>query len=153
MSIEKMIAEHPDVTAESYNEALGKAVHHTMTCAAICNSCADACVAETADMRQCIRLCLDCADVCTATYRVASRRTGGDRQLIRTLLASCIEACERTAEECDRHDFAHCKRCALMCRECVDDCRAALVVLNQEAHAAGSHKHDVRPPDAASPAS
>ena len=43
MSIEKMIAEHPDVVRSgNYNESLGRAVKHAMYCAAICNSCADA---------------------------------------------------------------------------------------------------------------
>ncbi len=140
MSIEKMIAEHPHVAPSGHtNESLGRAVQQAMLCAAICNSCADACSAETMDMRQCIRLCSDCADVCTATYRVASRRTGGDRQLIRTLLATCIDACERCAEECEFHDHAHCRRCAQMCRECAADCRAALVVLNDEAHHDSHH--------------
>ncbi len=134
MSIEAMIAEHPQVRGDE-NAELGLAVKHAMYCAAICNSCADACVAEDMDMARCIRLCMDCADVCTATYRVASRRTDHNRQLIRTMLAVCIEACETCAEECERHDHAHCRRCAQMCRECARDCRAALEKLNDEVHA------------------
>ena len=136
MSIEKMISEHPAVGTD-YNEALGLAVKHAMYCAAICNSCADACSAEAMDMRRCIRLCMDCADVCTATYRVATRRTDHNRQLIRALLATCIEACEICAEECERHDNPHCRRCATMCRECAEDCRSALVTVNEEVHAEG----------------
>ena len=82
MSIEAMISEHPDVVASgNYNEALGLAVKHAMYCAAICNSCADACSAEEMDMRQCIRTCMDCSDVCEATYRTATRRTGSNREL------------------------------------------------------------------------
>lgn len=134
MSIEAMIAEHPQV-GNDYNETLGRAVKHAMYCSAICNACADACLAEAMDMSQCIRLNLDCSDVCLATSRIATRRTGHDRQLIRTMLAACIEACERCGEECSRHDNAHCRRCAQMCRECAEDCRAALAVLNDEAHA------------------
>lgn len=140
MSIEAMIAEHPQVGAD-YNESLGLAVRRAMLCSAICNSCADACIAGMKgpqdgragmDMSQCIRLCLDCSDVCQATARVAMRRTGHDRQLIRTMLAACIEACERCGEECARQEHAHCRRCAQMCRECADDCRAALAGLNAE---------------------
>lgn len=136
MSIEQMISEHPDVRGD-YNASLGLAVKHAMDCAAICNSCADACSAEEMDMRRSIRLTTDCADVCTATYRVASRRTDHNRQLIRTMLAACIEACEACAEECERHDNAHCRRCAVMCRECARDCRLALTQLNEEVHAEG----------------
>ena len=134
MSIKEMIKEHPSVGSD-YNESLGEAVKHAMYCAAICNSCADACSAEELDMRRCIRLCMDCADVCTATYRVASRRTDENRQLIRTMLATCIEACETCRAECEQHDNDHCRRCAQMCRECADDCRRALETLNDEVHA------------------
>jgi hypothetical protein len=139
MSIEAMISEHPQVGGD-YNESLGLAVRHAMLCSAICNSCADACIAEMKmgagmDMSQCIRLCLDCSDVCNATARVAMRRTGHDRQLIRTILAACIEACELCHAECAAHDNPHCRRCAQMCRECADDCRAALAGLNEEVHA------------------
>lgn len=138
MSIEAMISEHPDVAAEKgapFNDSLSLAVRHAMYCAAICNSCADACSAEPMDMRQCIRTCTDCADVCTATYRVASRRTGENRGLIRTMLALCIEACAICQAECAKHDTAHCRRCAKMCHECARDCRAALEGLNEEVHA------------------
>jgi len=134
MSIEAMISEHPQVGAD-LNESLALAVRRAMLCSAICNSCADACLAESMDMSQCIRLCLDCSDVCAATSRIATRRTGHNRQLIRTMLAVCIEACEDCGRECSRHGHAHCKRCALMCRECSDDCRVALEVLNAEVHA------------------
>ena len=137
MSIEKMISEHPDVVASgNYNEALGLAVKHAMYCAAICNSCADACVAEAMDMSQCVRTSLDCSDVCTATYRTATRRTGGNRELLRSVLATCIKACEICEAECAQHDNDHCRRCAQMCRECARDCRAALETLNEEAHEA-----------------
>jgi hypothetical protein len=136
MSIEAMISEHPDV-GDDLNPSLALAVKHAMYCAAICNACADACAAEAMDMRRSIRLTSDCADVCTATYRIATRRTDENRQLIRTMLAACIEACGTCAEECERHDHAHCRRCAEMCRECARDCRAALKNLNDEVHAEG----------------
>jgi len=128
MSIIEMIKEHPDVGAD-YNDALGQAVKHAMYCAAICNSCADACSAEDMDMRACIRLCMDCADVCTATYRVATRRTASNVPVIRAMLEACITACRLCAEECARHDEAHCQRCATMCRECLADCEKALASL------------------------
>ena len=136
MSIKEMIREHPAV-GPNYNELLAEAVKHSMYCAAICNSCADACSAEEMDMARCIRLCMDCSDVCTMTYRTATRRTDENRQLIRSVLAVCIEACEICAEECEKHDNAHCRRCAKMCRECAEDCRKALADLNDEVHADG----------------
>lgn len=129
MSIEAMIAEHPQV-GNAYNQALGRAVKTTMDCAAICNSCADACLAEPMNMSQCIRLNLDCADICLATSRVATRRAGHDVQLIRTMLKACIEACQRCGAECGKHENAHCQRCALTCNACVEDCLYALSSLD-----------------------
>ena len=125
MSIKEMISEHPDV-AGHLNEPLAEAVKHAMYCAAICNSCADACGAESMDMRDCIRKCMDCSDVCTATYRVATRRTGGNEPVLRAMLEMCVKACEECASECEKHDNAHCERCARMCRECAEDCKKAM---------------------------
>lgn len=130
MSIKEMIAEHPDVAGHE-NDILSDAVRHAMYCAAICNSCADACMAEknAAERAQCIRLCNDCSDICTTTYRVGSRRTGSNEAIIRSTLALCADACDACAEMCEMHDDAHCKRCAKMCRECAQDCRKAMDTL------------------------
>jgi len=125
MSLEKMISLHPDVHGD-VNEALALAARHTMLCALMCTSCADACLAEEMDMRQCIRTCTDCADICAATARVAVRRTGQNIGMLRAQVETCIRACELCAEECAGHDHEHCKLCASMCRECAEDCRSAL---------------------------
>ena len=127
MSIAKMIAAHPDVAGD-LNEPLALAVRHAMFCAAICTSCADACMAEdrVKEMRQCIRTCLDCADICDATFKVASRRTGSNEALLQEMLQLCITACDICAEECEKHDHEHCRLCAAMCRETARDCRAAV---------------------------
>ena len=68
-----------------------------------------------------------------ATYRVASRRTDENRSVIRAMLALCVKACETCADECEKHDNAHCRRCAQMCRECARDCKAAMEELHDEA--------------------
>ena len=130
MSIEKMIASHPAVGG-NLNEPLALAVRHAMFCSAICTSCADACLAEpnVEHMRQCIRTCLDCAEVCAATVSLATRRTGSNEILLQETLQLCVTACDICAEECERHDHDHCKRCAEMCRECARDCRAAVEAL------------------------
>lgn len=129
MSIQKMIAAHPDV-AGNVNEPLATAVRHAMFCAALCNSCADACSAETMDMRQCIRSCLDCADVCAATARVGTRRTGQNIEVMRAMFETCILTCNLCADECSRHDTDHCRQCTAMCRECAHDCQAALPTIH-----------------------
>jgi len=124
MSLEKMISLHPDVGG-AVNEALVKAARHSMLCSLFCTSCADACLAEQMDMRQCIRICLDCADVCVAASRLMVRRSAQDIEMLRTQMEACIRACEICAAECEKHDMEHCKLCATMCRECTDDCRKA----------------------------
>ncbi|PTQ10140.1 four-helix bundle copper-binding protein [Sphingomonas oleivorans] len=129
MSIHKMIAAHPDV-AGNLNEELATAVRHAMFCAIICTSCADACSAEKMDMVQCIRSCMDCADICDATARVATRRSGSNEAVIRSLLQTCIETCEICGAECETHEQAHCQLCAEMCRECATDCRKALATID-----------------------
>jgi hypothetical protein len=120
-----MIALHPDVGGDP-NEELSVAARQAMFCAALCTSCADACSAEQADMRQCIRSCLDCADICEAMSKVAVRRTGENVDVVRMLLETCISTCEICAEECEKHEHEHCRLCALMCGECAGDCRNAL---------------------------
>jgi hypothetical protein len=128
MSIRKMIAEHPDVKGH-INEPLAEAAKHAMYCALICTSCADACSAEEMDMTQCIRTCMDCADVCEATSRLAVRRAGSNEDALRAMLQACITVCEICAAECEKHEHAHCQRCAEMCRECARDCREALATI------------------------
>ncbi|NDV87963.1 four-helix bundle copper-binding protein [Aurantimonas aggregata] len=129
MSIEKMIHLHPDV-GQDLNEALATAARHSMLCSLFCTSCADACLAEEMDMRQCVRTCMDCADICSATAHLAVRRTGQNVELLRAQLEICIKACETCAAECGKHDHEHCKLCATMCRECADDCRKALATVH-----------------------
>jgi hypothetical protein len=124
MSIRKMIALHPEV-AGHLNQPLGDAVHHMMYCAKMCQSCADACVAEAVDMDQCIRLCSDCADICDATSNIALRQSGENDQIVREMLELCARACESCAAQCEKHNHEHCKLCAQMCRECARDCRVA----------------------------
>ena len=125
MSVAKMIALHPDVRGNP-NEALATAVRHTMFCATICTSCADACSAEKMDMRQCIRSCSDCADVCDATSKISVRRTGQNLEVVLTMLEACVRTCELCAQECEKHNHEHCRLCAEMCRECSNDCRKAI---------------------------
>lgn len=129
MSIHQMISLHPDVAGD-LNEPLATAARHAMFCSLMCTSCADACVAEEMDMRQCIRTCLDCADVCEATSRLAVRRTGQNIEALRAMVGTCIHVCELCATECEQHDHEHCRLCATMCRECAEDCRTAMPTVN-----------------------
>ena len=124
-----MIDLHPDVQGGG-NEALATAARHAMFCGLMCTSCADACMAEDMDMRQCIRACLDCSDVCAATARLAVRRTGSNVSTLELMLQSCVTICDRCGEECRHHMHGHCQLCAQMCFECARDCRAAISELS-----------------------
>ncbi|MGB3711673.1 MAG: four-helix bundle copper-binding protein [Erythrobacter sp.] len=127
MSIKEMIQDHPAV-GDDYNDQLGEAVKHTMYAAAIINSCADACLAENnaKERGECIRRCLDASDACTAFYRIGSRRTGGNVAAIKAAGAAAIIACEQCHELCKMHDDPHCKRCATMCEEVIEDVKKAV---------------------------
>ncbi|HTM31564.1 MAG TPA: four-helix bundle copper-binding protein [Vicinamibacterales bacterium] len=129
MRTEQIIATHPDVRGK-VNRALIAAIDELHACTQACTSCADACIAEemVAHLRQCIRLNLDCADVCAATASVATRRTGSNEELIRSMLATCVTACRRCGEECRTHAkmHEHCRQCAEACERCEKTCDAAL---------------------------
>ena len=129
MSIRKMISMHPDVAGHN-NEPLGDAVHHAMYCAMMCMSCADACMAEEMDMRQCVRTCSDCSDVCTATAKLGARRSGSNEKVLKDMLELCARVCDACAKECEGHDNPHCKLCAQICRETAEDCRKAAMTIS-----------------------
>lgn len=137
MHAHQMISTHPDVQG-SVNEPLVRCIEACFDCAQACTSCADACIAEdmVAELRQCIRLNLDCADVCTATGALASRRTGGNELLLRTMLEACALACRLCGEECARHasQHEHCRICAEACRSCESLCRDSAASITPSTH-------------------
>jgi len=94
MQAHDIISSHLQVGGH-INDALIRCIEECYACALICTSCADACfLAEemAKDLVQCIQLNLDCADICNVTGRIASRRTGSDREIIRRMLDMCAEA-------------------------------------------------------------
>lgn len=134
MLAQQMISSHPDVRGHT-NDALIASIEALLDCAQVCTSCADACLAEPSvtELRQCIRLNLDCADVCFATSRIATRRAGGNVEVIAPMLQACLEACDRCADECAIHapHMVHCRICADACRRCAALCRDALSSLGR----------------------
>ena len=124
-----MMSAHPKPVS-SKNGNLDSAVETIASCAQVCNSCADACLAEpmVADLVRCIRLNLDCADVCQATSQVLTRQTATEPALWRDLVNACRTACRVCAEECERHAdmHEHCRICAESCRRCEEACNAAV---------------------------
>lgn len=128
MHAQQMISTHPHVRGDT-NDMLVRCVEACFDCAQTCIACADACLGENSvqQLAQCIRLNNDCADVCHATGALASRRTGSNEQLLRTMLDACAMACRLCGEECQRHaqQHEHCRICADACQECERLCVSA----------------------------
>jgi hypothetical protein len=128
MRAQEMIATHPEVRGNT-NDVLIQCIEACYDCSQVCVSCADACLAEdmVQQLRQCIRLNLDCADVCAATGALASRRTGSNEALLKTMLEACALACRLCGEECAAHarQHKHCAICAESCRRCEKACMQA----------------------------
>jgi hypothetical protein len=128
MHTQEIIGAHPHVKG-NINDALVRCINECYDCAQTCIACADACLGEQSvqELTQCIRLNQDCADVCDATGAVATRRTGSNEDLIRSMLDSCAIACTICAEECEKHSakHEHCRICAESCRRCEEACQEA----------------------------
>lgn len=128
MHAHEMIRTHPHVRG-NINDELVRCVEECYDCSQSCTACADACLGEDTvkELAQCIRLNLDCADVCMATGALASRRTGSNELLLRTMLEACAQACRLCGEECARHagEHEHCRICAESCQRCEQACLQA----------------------------
>lgn len=89
-------------------------------CASACLQCAAACLREDdpKGMAECIALDMECADLCRLAVACMAR---GDRR-VKDVLALCVQACNECADECAKHEMAHCQTCARRCRHCADVC-------------------------------
>jgi hypothetical protein len=123
--VHQMFASHPNPASDAGEEAFALVVG-AAECAAVCTTCADACLEEDdpAALRSCIRSCLDCAELCAVTGRLIARPGKQDPRTLRAQLEACASACRACAEECDRHAEAmeHCRFCAEACRACANAC-------------------------------
>ncbi|HEX2251804.1 MAG TPA: four-helix bundle copper-binding protein [Thermoanaerobaculia bacterium] len=123
--VRQMFANHPDPASDAGDQAFAL-VQATAECAAVCTTCADACLSEDdpAPMRSCIRSNLDCADLCAVTGRLIARPGKQDPQTLRAQLEACAVACRHCASECEHHAAAmeHCRICAQTCRACAEAC-------------------------------
>lgn len=124
--VAEMIQTHPK-SPRLTTEQLAQAVQALNECAAVCTTCADACLAEqhVQQLVQCIRLNQDCADICRTTAAVLARTNNPDSGVLRSLLQTCQAICESCANECQSHAdmHEHCRICAESCRHCGQICR------------------------------
>ena len=123
--VHQMFASHPNPASDAGDEAFAL-VQATAECAAVCTTCADACLEEDdpAALRACIRTSLDCAGICAVTGRLIARPGEQDKNTLSAQLEACAVACRACADECDRHGSAmkHCRICAEACRACANAC-------------------------------
>lgn len=112
------------------DEPILRFIEEAFICAQACIACADACLAEKGKpaLVPCIRLNADCADTCETLGRLASRRTALNRDVLQGVIDVCAMACDRCADECERHAarHPHCAICADACRRCAEQCRIAM---------------------------
>lgn len=96
-------------------------IHRLGNCINHCNHCADSCLDEEnlGHMIRCIRLNRICAEACAALSQILAIRNSDYKKL----LEYCIKTCDECADECSKHDHAHCQACAKACRECAEECR------------------------------
>ncbi|MBF6608224.1 MAG: four-helix bundle copper-binding protein [Flavobacterium sp.] len=98
-----------------------KLIQQLYECVRACHHCASECLNEDATMMaNCIRTDLDCADICLVTAGLLSRNSKHGKHL----LSECIEICTICANECEKHDDDHCKKCAEECRKCIEACKS-----------------------------
>lgn len=123
--VRRMFSKHPNPASDAGDEAFAL-VTAAAECAAVCITCADACLEEDdpSSLRKCIRGNLDCADICAVTGRLIARPASQDRKTLRAQLEACVAACRACAAECGEHAdmHEHCRICAESCRACADAC-------------------------------
>ena len=86
----------------------------------ICEWCADQCVAEgNSDMAECIRLCEDVSEIGEVSQVLLSRKSNYSTPILQTL-EQAMQAC---AQECGRHNRAHCQDCASVLGQSINSIR------------------------------
>lgn len=100
-------------------------------CVIACEMCATASLEEenVKMLSDCIKLDRDCADTCSLGVQLLARNSG----LSESYIGLCIDICSKCAEECEKHDHDHCRRCAEACRKCEKTCKSYLDNLRQAA--------------------
>lgn len=105
-------------------------IQKLLDCALACEYCASACLkeADVAKMTGCISLDRDCSDLCIQAMRLLKRESVIGHQF----LLICEEICRLCADECGKHEHAHCQECARACRECAEACHAHHEMIRQD---------------------
>ena len=106
-----------------------KNVYDTLTaCAALCDETATE-LSRTSDIERwyrCIFLNLDCADICRQVAMLYVRGSENTRLLAET----CIEVCNKCADEVGKFDTIRCQQVYAMCQQTVASCVALLGIID-----------------------
>ena len=89
-------------------------------CATVSNSCFNDCLNEKdfTMLARCVELARECSEICQLTSSFISR----DSENVDKLLKLCFEICNTCEEECEKHDYEFCQRCARVCKRCSEMC-------------------------------
>jgi hypothetical protein len=103
------------------NELWQECIDACISCAVVCERCANDCLYErdASAMAECVRLDRDCAAICWTAAGFLSR---GSR-FMDDICRQCAIICEACADECARHEYEHCMICARAARKCAVACR------------------------------
>ncbi len=108
-----------------------KSIYDTLTsCAALCDESATACSRKT-DIENWYRyifLNLDCADVCRQVAMLYVRGSENTRLLAKT----CIEICEKCADEAAKFSTEESAQVFAMCHQTIRSCVSILEMAHQE---------------------
>jgi hypothetical protein len=115
--------DHHQTTRESTVPVHADLIRELINCALACEACATACLNEEHIelMTRCIELDRDCADICNLGARLLIRESETTSQY----LALAEEICQLCADECRKHEHAHCQLCAEACLSCAEACRSS----------------------------
>jgi hypothetical protein len=108
-----------------------KNIYDTLVaCATACDEYATECSRQQdiEELYRCIFLSLDSADLCRQVAVLYVRGSENTRLLART----CIEVCEKCAEECERMSAGRACQIATTCRQCIRVCLAILEMGTQQ---------------------
>lgn len=102
-----------------------KEVYETLTtCATLCDELATECSRsnDIENRYRCIFLNLDCADICRQVAMLYVRGSENTRLLAKT----CIEICEKCADEVCKFEEAHCQQVRAVCLQTIQSCISIL---------------------------
>lgn len=114
--------EHQQTNHHHSGHTHGALIQLLLDCATACENCAAACLDEkdVTPMAHCIEVDRDCAELCYTAAKLLTR----DSEFAHELLALCEKACHHCADECNKHEHEHCKKCAAKAAQCAEACHA-----------------------------